>query len=88
MGILATNLKSQEQYEIVMKNIESAGEKQDIVLEEDNKIVKTSKSFMNQMLQTSISLKKKITEFEKDDRTLMMDESGKVNNQEAVSMGK
>ena len=86
MGILATNLKSQEQYEIVMKNIESAGEKQDIVLEEDNKIVKTSKSFMNQMLQTSISLKKKITEFEKDDR--MLDELGKGNNQEAVSMGK
>ena len=69
-----------------MKNIESAGEKQDIVLEEDNKIVKTSKSFMNQMLQTSISLKKKITEFEKDDR--MLDELGKGNNQEAVSMGK
>lgn len=71
-----------------MKNIESAGEKQDIVLEEDNKIVKTSKSFMNQMLQTSISLKKKITEFEKDDRNLMMDELGKGNNQEAVSLGK
>lgn len=71
-----------------MKNIESAGEKQDIVLEEDNKIVKTSKSFMNQMLQTSISLKKKITELEKDDRTLMMDESAKGNNQEAVSLGK
>ena len=89
LGILASNLKSQEQYEIVMNNIEKESEKQDIVLgEEENKIVKASKSFMNQMLKTSVSLKKKITEFEKEERTLMGEETGKGNNQEAVSLGK
>lgn len=84
LGILASNLKSQEQYDLVVKNGENAADKNEIALGEDNKIVKSSKSFMNQMLQTSVSLKKKATEYEHEEKKNV--EEGDKKSQEVVTV--
>ena len=87
LGILATNMKSLEQYEIVMKNIEGASGNEESIARERNETIKSSKSFMSDMLKNSLSLKKKATELDKEDKkSLFGEETGKA-NQEIVTLG-
>lgn len=90
LGILATNLKSQEQYDIVIDNVENASEKQGISLgeKEENKIIKINKSFVNQMLITSLSLKKKATQFENEEKKNLFGEEIGKNERESLTFGK
>lgn len=79
LGILAKNMKSLEQYETVISNIEEP-EKQSIDLKEDNINVAHSKSFMNEMIKASVSLKKKATELESEEKRQQGFDSDKTDN--------
>ena len=86
LGILASNLKSLEQHEIVVNNIATA-EKQEFTFRdrrdrEESKVVRASKSFMNDVLRVSLSLKKKATELDNEDRRLGAIDGGNQQNGE------